>query len=132
MNNILNKKIPDFLIEKIKEQYDEKSVKMILDGLSFNKKTTFRINRLKTDNNEIIKVLNMNNLKYETINFFDEAFILEENSENIIKNLDIYSNGKIYLQSLSSMLPVFFLEPKEKENILDMCAAPRRKNYANS
>ena len=74
----------------------------------------------------------MNNLKYETINFFDEAFILEENSENIIKNLDIYSNGKIYLQSLSSMLPVFFLEPKEKENILDMCAAPRRKNYANS
>ena len=39
MNNILNKKIPDFLIEKIKEQYDEKSVKMILDGLSFNNKS---------------------------------------------------------------------------------------------
>ena len=45
-----------------------------------------------------------------------------------IKELEIYKQGKIYLQSLSSMLPPLVLNPKPQENILDMAAAPRRKN----
>ena len=48
--------------------------------------------------------------------------------EDIIKELEIYKQGKIYLQSLSSMLPPLVLNPKPQENILDMAAAPRRKN----
>ena len=39
----------------------------------------------------------------------------------------MYENGEIYMQSLSSMLPPIVLEPKEKENILDMTAAPGGK-----
>ena len=39
----------------------------------------------------------------------------------------MYINGKIYMQSLSSMLPVLFLNPKENESILDMAAAPGGK-----
>ena len=39
----------------------------------------------------------------------------------------MYKNGEIYLQSLSSMLPPLILEPREKENILDMTAAPGGK-----
>ena len=35
--------------------------------------------------------------------------------------------GKIYLQSVTSMLPPIILNPKEKENILDMAAAPGGK-----
>ena len=41
--------------------------------------------------------------------------------------LKIYEEGKIYLQSLSSMLPPIILEPKENEDILDMAAAPGGK-----
>ena len=39
----------------------------------------------------------------------------------------MYENGEIYMQSLSSMLPPIVLEPREKENILDMTAAPGGK-----
>ena len=48
-------------------------------------------------------------------------------SEENIKNLNIYKNGEIYLQSLSSMIPPLVLSPKENENILDMAAAPGGK-----
>ena len=44
-----------------------------------------------------------------------------------ITAFSMYKDGHIYLQSLSSMLPVLALEPSEKENILDMCAAPGSK-----
>ena len=44
-----------------------------------------------------------------------------------IRELEIYNNGEIYLQSLSSMLPPIILSPKENENILDMAAAPGGK-----
>ena len=44
-----------------------------------------------------------------------------------IKQLDIYKNGEIYLQSLSSMIPPLILSPQKDENILDMAAAPGGK-----
>ena len=127
----MEKIIPEFLVKKIKNQYNNEEADLILDGLKKDKKTTFRVNRLKSNVQEIEKILNDNNIKFEKIDFYDDAFILDENSEELIRKLDIYKEGKIYLQSLSSMIPVIVLEPKEKENILDICAAPRRKNNTN-
>lgn len=56
-----------------------------------------------------------------------EAFILKNDSENEIRNLELYKEGKIYLQSLSSMLPPIVLKPKQGKDILDMAAAPGGK-----
>lgn len=43
--------------------------------------------------------------------------------------MEIYKNGEIYLQSLSSMLPPIILDPKEGTDILDMAAAPGEKQH---
>jgi NOL1/NOP2/sun family putative RNA methylase len=72
------------------------------------------------------------NLKELKINFKEvvwnkTAIIIEDIKENEIKELDIYKNGEIYLQSLSSMIPPLVVNPKEKESILDMAAAPGGK-----
>ena len=104
---------------------------MILLGLSKHKKTTFRVNRIKTSIQEVEQNLKENNIEFSKVDFFEDAYILENADEQIIKELNIYKEGKIYLQSLSSMIPVLILEPKEKENILDMCAAPRWKDITN-
>ena len=66
-----------------------------------------------------------------TISVNKDFLILEDLKENKIKELDIYKNGEIYFQSLSSMIPPIVVDPKEGENILDMTAAPRWKNYSN-
>ena len=124
----MEKAIPSFLIQKITEQYNENEAKIILEGLTKTRKSTFRVNRINSDENEISEVLMNNKINFERATSFDDAFIISKESENIVRNLDVYKKGKIYFQTLSSMMPIIILDPKGKENILDMCAAPRWKN----
>lgn len=125
ISNQIDKKIPDFLVKKIEEEYSKEDAEYILKGLKEDKKTTFRVNKIKSSVKEIEIVLKENNIQFARQEGFEDAFILEKSSEQLVRNLEIYKEGKIYLQSLSSMIPVHVLVPKEKENILDMCAAPR-------
>lgn len=119
--------IPDFLIGKLQEQYGEEITNKILEGYSSNRPVTFRVNTLKTSIEEVEKVLNKENIKYSKVNWSNEAYIIEDLKEDKIQELDIYKNGEIYLQSLSSMLPPIILDPKENTDILDMAAAPGGK-----
>lgn len=128
----MERKVPEFLTKKIYEQYDENEANLIISGLQEEKKTSFRLNRIKTDILEVENILNENKVSFERPDFFEDGFIIEKKFEKDLRNFEIYEDGKIYLQSLSSMIPVLVLNPQEKENILDMCSAPRRKDYSNS
>ena len=119
--------IPEFLIEMLRKQYGEELSKKIIEGYQEERKVTLRVNTIKTNSSEIEKVLEENNIKYKKISWYSEGYIIENVRENEIKNLDIYKNGEIYLQGLSSMLPPIILEPKENTDILDMTAAPGGK-----
>lgn len=119
--------IPDFLKKKLQKQYDENAINKILDGYYVKRKTTFRANILKTTVQNIENELKANNIKYQKLNWYNDGFIIENADENDIRNLDIYKNGEIYMQSLSSMIPALILDPKKSENILDMAAAPGGK-----
>lgn len=124
--------IPNFLIDMLNSQYGEEIAKKILEGYSKEIVTTFRVNTLKSNVEEIQKAMDKLNIEYEKVSWSDEAYIVKNANEKDIEQLEIYKEGKIYLQSLSSMLPPIILEPKESYDILDMAAAPRRKNNANS
>lgn len=119
--------IPSFLIDLLSEQYDEELVKQILEGYSSKKVTTFRVNTLKTTISEVERLLQEFNISYKKVSWYDDAFILESNKEEFLRNLSLYKEGKIYLQSLSSMLPPLIVEPKSRQSILDMAAAPGGK-----
>lgn len=117
--------IPQFLLDKINIQYPE-FLNDILNGYKENRVTTLRVNTLKSTKKEITNILTENNISYENVSWYNEALII--NSEiNKIKELKIYEEGKIYLQSLSSMIPPLIVDPKEQEIILDMAAAPGGK-----
>ncbi len=118
--------IPKFLIEKLKAQYDDNLVHEILLGYQ-SKPVTFRINRLKTTVEEVENFLQLKGISYQKTSWFEDAFIIENRVEDDIKSLSIYEDGKIYLQSLSSMLPVLFLDLQDGQSILDMAAAPGGK-----
>lgn len=119
--------LPEFLIEKLKSQYGEELKNEIVDGYSKRRVTTFRVNTIKSNNEEIEQVLKSLNFEYEKPSWSEDAYILKNNSEQDIEKLDVYKDGKIYLQSLSSMLPPIVLNPKEGKDILDMAAAPGGK-----
>lgn len=122
-NNSSN--IPEFLTLMLKKQYGEDITKNIINGYGVDRKTTLRVNNLKSNINEIKKRLLKEKIQYNEISWSKDAIVINENDQ--ISKLDIYEDGKVYLQSLSSMLPPIILNPKEKENILDMAAAPGSK-----
>ena len=116
-----------FLEEKLEKQYRTKITKEIIEGFQTKRKTTLRINTIKNNIEEIKKELEKEKIEYETIKWSKEALIIKNADEKTIQEMEIYKNGKIYLQSLSSMLPPIILEPKEGTDILDMAAAPGGK-----
>lgn len=119
--------IPSFLKEKLTTQYGEEITQKIIKGYMAKRKTTLRVNTLKTSSTDVIDILDKNNIKFKKVNWYNDAFIIENANESDIQKLDIYQNGEIYLQSLSSMLPPLILNPQEKTDILDMAAAPGGK-----
>lgn len=119
--------IPNFLKELLTKEYSEEQINEILKSYKENKVVSLRINTIKTTTEEIIKYLEEQNINYETFTWSDTALVITNKTENELQELDIYKEGKIYLQSLSSQLPPIFLNPKENEMILDMTAAPGGK-----
>lgn len=123
----MEKQIPEFLKTMLIEQYGEEIANKIIDGYSKRRYVTLRANTIKATNEEIKKELKNSNIEYKEIEWYKDALIIKNVKKNEIRKMPIYEEGKIYLQSLSSMLPPIFLEPKEGENILDMAAAPGGK-----
>lgn len=121
------KMVPKFLIEMLNQQYGEEITSKIVEGYSQKRMVTFRVNTLKTGIGKVEEVLKNNNIEFEKVSWSDVAYIVKNVREDTLKELEIYKNGEIYLQSLSSMLPPIVLEPKENTDILDMCAAPGGK-----
>lgn len=120
--------IPEFLNEKLIKQYGDETAQKIYEGYRSKRVTTIRINLIKTTSEKVEEILaKEENISYNKVSWCKEAFILNTDNEKRIRELEIYKNGEIYLQSLSSMMPVIFLNPQENENILDMAAAPGGK-----
>lgn len=120
-----------FLYEMLIEQYGKEVTNKIIDGYSKERVVTLRVNTIKSNTDYIKQKLTETGITYKKISWYNDALIIENAKEQDIRKLDMYENGEIYLQSLSSMLPPIILSPKEKENILDMASAPRWKNYSN-
>lgn len=119
--------LPSFFIDMLKNQYDEKIVEQIIKGYSVDRKVTLRVNTLKSDENKIQNELKENEIEYEKVLWSESALIIKNATEIQLQELDMYKNGEIYLQSLSSMLPPIILNPKPNMDILDMTAAPGGK-----
>lgn len=99
----------------------------ILDSMNQSKPTTFRVNKTKSKNIDVISILkkdgfNINNGPLEN------SYIVKNSLEDkYISDTDVYKNGLIYLQELSSMIPPILLHPKSNEKILDMASSPGSK-----
>lgn len=119
--------IPQFLYKKLQSQYGEELTKKIANGYSKQRYATLRANTIKTEANNVAKELQKAGIKFDKVNWSDNAFIIKNATESDIRNLSIYKNGEIYMQSLSSMIPAIILSPNAGENILDMTAAPGGK-----
>ena len=119
--------LPEFFQQKIAEQYATDQAQLIMEGSVPARMVSLRANTLKADREEIAAQLDEAGIAFERLSWYEDAFLVPQARENQIWSLDAYKEGKLYLQSLSSMIPALVMEPKAGEDILDMCAAPGGK-----
>ena len=117
----------DFLKNTLETQYAKTQVNSILEGLTKSRKTTIRVNTIKTSMTEIKEILEKEEISFKEVPWNDFALIIENADESRIRKLQIYNKVEIYMQSLSSMIPPIVLNPQANESILDMAAAPGGK-----
>ena len=123
----IKRKLPKRFIEELYENFTPLTVDRILSGMSGERSTTLRVNTIKSNIHEIMYILKEKGIKFDRVSWYNDALIIKNISERQLQNLDIYKEGHIYLQSLSSMIPPLVLNPIEGEKVLDLTAAPGSK-----
>lgn len=119
--------LPGFFEEALAGQYPADDVARILAGSAAKRPVTLRANALLSDRDEVAGALDAAGIPWRRVSFYDDAFILDSASEREVWDLPIYQDGKVYLQSLSSMIPALVLDARAGEDVCDMCAAPGGK-----
>jgi NOL1/NOP2/sun family putative RNA methylase len=118
--------LPSLLTSRLKtitgDHYDE-----VIAAFAKNRKWSLRINTLKSDGTDVIQEFSEKGIILEEFTGFEWVYMFDREHEYAIKGSTSFYEGKIYLQSIASMLPVFVLEPESDEIILDVCAAPGSK-----
>lgn len=123
----IKRKLPKDFIDSLYDIYTPVTVDRILSGMSGERNTTIRTNNIKSDIQEVMKILKENNIKFQRVQWYRDGLEIKNAKEKEIQKLPEYDKGFIYVQSLSSMIPPIVLNPKAGEKILDMTAAPGSK-----
>ncbi|MDA0875564.1 MAG: RsmB/NOP family class I SAM-dependent RNA methyltransferase [Bacteroidetes bacterium] len=96
----------------------------IVDGMSAERQTWFRLNPLRGGNWADLDALGLIYHKY--ISWEDAGWVDPDHREALLASAPA-QEGKIYVQGLSSQLPVRVLEPQGGVRLLDLAAAPGSK-----
>lgn len=88
---------------------------------------TLRVNRIKSTAESLMEEFRRVGISFERVPWYEDAFVLLNATEEDIRETAAYREGRVYLQSLSSMLPPLVLNAKPNDDVLDMTAAPGGK-----
>ena len=123
----MDERIPAYLGQRLVSCYGMETAGMIEDGYRAHRPVTLRVNTLASSQDEVCSALNAAGIVWESVPWYSDALVLPQAREADVETLPVYTEGKIYLQSLSSMVPPVILKPQPGEAVLDMAAAPGGK-----
>jgi NOL1/NOP2/sun family putative RNA methylase len=123
----MRRRLPAEFVEGLYSLLPQSAAERILKGMGERRSTTFRVNTLKASSAEIIRFLHDQHIKYRRPAWYADAFVLAELDERDVEKWDLYADGRIYVQGLSSMVPALALATKPGDRVLDLAAAPGSK-----
>lgn len=108
----MKKEINKFLYELLINEYGIEITDKIIKGYEEERPVTIRVNTIKSNLENVKSELEKENITFKEVRWYKEALIIEDVREDKIRDLQIYKNGEIYMQSLSSMIPALILNPR--------------------
>jgi tRNA (cytosine49-C5)-methyltransferase len=103
------------------------SPKMARSFFSQRVVSAIRLNPLAGEPDKIKRRLEEHGAELQEVPWSKYTYIVTNLDKSELVEFDEYEDGEFYIQSLSSMLPVIILDPKPRDKILDMTAAPGSK-----
>jgi tRNA (cytosine49-C5)-methyltransferase len=119
--------LPKAFLERLPQIIPADRMDSVIHSLSARRPTTFRVNTLKTNRDELMAKLIALDLQVEQVAWYPDGYILRNKSKQALIETPMYVNGELYVQSLSSMIPPLVLQPQPGEKICDLAAAPGSK-----
>lgn len=123
----MTKPLPSRLLDRLSTFLPESDFRAVLAGFSAPRPASFRVNGLKSDFLSVEADLLKKGVRHAHFDAIRGAYVVPREDEYSLKGTDSYYGGRIYVQSLSSMLPVHFLDVPPDARVLDVCAAPGSK-----
>jgi len=124
------KQLPEKFLQRVNQIVPNEKTKTILNAFCVKRPVSLRVNTLKTTADELEKDFKQLGISLERVPWYSDAFILKDDPKIALRDImasPIYMDGSFYIQSLSSMIPPFVMDPQPDENILDLAAAPGSK-----
>lgn len=116
---------PQWIVEKWLEDYGYAFTEQLLSANNEIPHFTIRTNRLKTDRENLIKLLEQEAITCSEGVYNQEAIYIKGTSS--IDEKQSFKDGLYQIQDESSMLIGHVLDPKPGELIIDICSAPGGK-----
>lgn len=88
---------------------------------------SFRVNTLRSSTADALAELSALDISASPVPWCAEAFVVPHGQRSLLSTSAAFSEGRIYIQNLSSMAPVLLLNPRPGEQVLDLAAAPGGK-----
>jgi 16S rRNA (cytosine967-C5)-methyltransferase len=119
---------PGWLVKYWFDWYGKDKTILICRSLNENPHIYLRFNKNEITREELVKELSMKQVNGMLLPEDVYGDAIEVSSVQDISETDVYREGLISVQDLSSQIAIkYFLEPLEGEKVLDVCAAPGGK-----
>ena len=118
-------KLPVEFLTRLDKILPENVKQSVLESFDRPGAVSFRINTLRSNALEIQEIFKEKEISFQECSWDKTALIVAASCRESLAALT--TDGKIYQQSLSSLLPVIVLDPQPEELVLDLCAAPGSK-----
>jgi len=119
--------LSEAFLERLKQIIPDEQWQSILNSFERPKCVSFRVNPLKASSGRVLNELAGKGFLIRPVVWYDAAFILTRGTLRGLQETNAYQRGEIYLQELSSMIPVLVLDPQPEQTVLDLTAAPGSK-----
>ncbi len=116
---------PIWMARRWVERYGYDDAKLLMEANNAIPDLALRINRLKTDMEHFLPLLDKHQIQYTRSQYLD--FFIRVQHMAGIGSSELFKQGFFSVQDESAGLPVILLDPKPGERIIDLCSAPGGK-----
>lgn len=119
--------LPKKYLQRIESFLSKSDLEQTMKGYSEDRVCSFRVNTLKSTENEVESFLYTKNIPFSKVPYLPFAYIIDKKDEFALKGSPLFYEGKIYMQGLTSQLPAILLGIRNGMKVLDVTAAPGSK-----